>query len=248
MTRAVRPRRGRMAAFWSSVTITLVSVLGGVGILPTSAADPSGASADVPSAAIGLVGASPVQAVERAVTLRAVPEQEPPGAAAADDDLLVVAPGLATGEGRGFDPRGLVAGIRPAHPLPSDSGEGRRVVFDMSEQRVWLVDAQDAVRRSYLVSGSIYDNLDPGTYSVYSRSRHAVGIDDSGTMEFMVRFTRGDRAAIGFHSIPVHEGEKVQTRAELGTPLSHGCVRQWLPDAKALWDFAPVGTTVVVTA
>ena len=244
MTGAVRPRRGRMAAFWSSVTITSVSVLGGIGVLPTST---TGSAAAEPGAAIGLVGATPVQAVERPVTLRPAPEQETPVAPAVEDDLLVVAPGLAHDEDRGVDPRGLVAGIEPAHPLPADSGEGRRVVFDMSEQRVWLVDARDAVRRSYLVSGSIYDNLDPGTYSVYSRSRHAVGIDDSGTMEFMVRFTRGERAAIGFHSIPVDEGERVQTRAELGTPLSHGCVRQWRPDARALWDFAPVGTTVVVT-
>ena len=36
--------------------------------------------------------------------------------------------------------------------------------------------------------------------------------------------------------------------SELGTPLSHGCIRQWRPDAKALWDFAPVGTEVVVVA
>ena len=132
--------------------------------------------------------------------------------------------------------------------LPPDSGTGRRVVFDMSSQRVWLVGAGDRVRRSYLVSGSVTDNLRPGTYTVYSTSRHAIGIDDSGTMEYMVRFAHGERAAIGFHDIPVDEGRLVQTRADLGTPQSHGCIRQWRPDARALWDFAPVGTTVVVTA
>jgi lipoprotein-anchoring transpeptidase ErfK/SrfK len=30
--------------------------------------------------------------------------------------------------------------------------------------------------------------------------------------------------------------------------LSAGCVRQWLDDAVALWEFAPIGTSVVVTA
>jgi lipoprotein-anchoring transpeptidase ErfK/SrfK len=38
----------------------------------------------------------------------------------------------------------------------------------------------------------------------------------------------------------------VQTPAQLGTPLSHGCIRQRTADAKALWHFAPLGTTVVV--
>ena len=88
--------------------------------------------------------------------------------------------------------------------LPADSGTGRRVVFSEERQRVWLVSADDEVLRTYLVSGSLSDNLDPGTYSVYSRSSNAVGIDDSGTMRWFVRFTQGDSgAAIGFHDIPI---------------------------------------------
>ena len=134
-------------------------------------------------------------------------------------------------------------------PLPAASGQGRRVVFDTSEQRVWLVSDAGDVLRSYLVSGSATDNLDPGTYQVFSKSRDAVGVDDSGTMEYFVRFTYGDAgAAIGFHSIPVDDGAPVQTTRQLGTPLSHGCVRQRTSDAVALWEFAPIGTTVVVTA
>lgn len=147
----------------------------------------------------------------------------------------------------GHEPRPPVAVVE-SDALPVNSGSGRRVVFDMSAQRVWLVGANDKVQRTYLVSGSLEDNLDPGEYEVYSTSRHAVGVDDSGTMEYMVRFARGKQAPIGFHDIPVDRGRKVQGRNQLGTPQSHGCVRQWRPDARALWDFAPVGTKVVVTA
>jgi lipoprotein-anchoring transpeptidase ErfK/SrfK len=138
----------------------------------------------------------------------------------------------------------------PAEPttLPDRSGQGRRVVFDQSDQRVWLVRGDGSVQRTYPVSGSSYDNLDAGRYEVYSRSMHATGIEDSGTMRYMVRFAHGDTAAIGFHDIPVDEGRRVQTRAQLGTPLSHGCIRQWRPDAKAMWRFAQLGTEVVVTA
>jgi hypothetical protein len=132
--------------------------------------------------------------------------------------------------------------------LPADSGTGRRIVFSMGDQRVWLVGDDDDVERTYLVSGSLTDNLHPGTYSVYSKSEDAVGIDDSGTMKYMVRFAHGPNAAIGFHDIPVLDGAKVQTVDQLGTPQSHGCIRQQRADAKALWDFAPVGTTVVVVA
>ena len=113
-----------------------------------------------------------------------------------------------------------------ADALPADSGEGRRVVFSEGSQRVWIVGPRGRVLSTYLVSGSLVDNLQPGSYEVYSRSRWAVGVDDSGVMEYFVRFTRGENAAIGFHSIPSKNGTPLQTRAELGTPQSHGCIRQ----------------------
>lgn len=143
---------------------------------------------------------------------------------------------------------GSTVGVAVA-ALPPGSGAGRRIVFDQSDQRVWLVGGDGAVERTYPVSGSRFDNLQPGTYAVRSRSRHAGAFDGSGTMEYFVRFATGFSEPIGFHAIPRdNRGALKQTRAQLGTPLSAGCVRQWMPDAIALWDFAPVGTRVVVTA
>lgn len=142
------------------------------------------------------------------------------------------------------------AAVKPAdtRDLPANSGSGQRVVYDITAQQVWLVEADDAVARTYLVSGSRYDQLDPGTYRVFSKSRHATSWHGSQSMEFMVRFQRGARANIGFHDIPVSTstGDELQTPAELGTPLSDGCIRQDVVDAKAMWRFAPVGTPVVV--
>ncbi|AYY11943.1 murein L,D-transpeptidase [Actinobacteria bacterium YIM 96077] len=133
-------------------------------------------------------------------------------------------------------------------PLPEDSGHGRRVVYDITGQQVWLVDEGNEVVHTYLVSGSRYDQLDEGTYEVFSKSEEAISWTYSETMRYMVRFHRGENSNIGFHDIPVYRdsGEEVQTLSELGTPLSDGCIRQDPDDAKALWDFAPVGTPVVV--
>ena len=236
----VRPRYGRIATLGGSVAVVLVATLGGLGALPSGSAqdEPSGDRAVEAAASIDPTP-TPTPAPAPAPTPTpsrdaepAVPDAEPESDAA--QPLVPIAPG---------------ADSALDETLPADSGEGYRVVFSESRQRVWLVAANGAVRRTYLVSGSIYDNLDPGTYEVYSRSEDAIGIDDSGTMEWFVRFTQGPSgAAIGFHSIPVDDGGPVQTVAELGTPLSHGCIRQKESDALALWDFAPLGTTVVVTA
>lgn len=133
--------------------------------------------------------------------------------------------------------------------LPAHSGTGKRIVFDMTRQRVWLVDADNHVQRTYLVSGSKFHNLAAGTYHVYSKSLNATAYDSAETMRYMVRFASGRTAPIGFHSVPAYpDGRLVEQRSGLGHPASDGCVRQWLPDAHALWRFAPLGTTVVVLA
>jgi lipoprotein-anchoring transpeptidase ErfK/SrfK len=67
-------------------------------------------------------------------------------------------------------------------------------------------------------------------------------------LPLMVRYLKTDIGNIGFHGIPVHvsDGSPYQTEAELGQRLSGGCQRQANPDARFLWDFADIGTTVVV--
>jgi hypothetical protein len=131
------------------------------------------------------------------------------------------------------------------HPIPAGTGAGKRIVFDLSEQRVWLVDLDDQIVRTYLGSGSRYDNLRAGHFDVYSRSRYALSYDYAETMQYMVRFDHGDTSPLGFHTIPVDDnGHPIQTVEQLGTPLSAGCIRQAVPDAKALWRFAPIGTDV----
>jgi len=195
-------------------------------------------------AALSAVGTTATAVLGAAGVLPGMPE----GPAAASTSAAVAAAAEGTGEAtvRLAGQEGTTPPHETTDALPPRSGTGRRVVFDMSAQRVGLVGASGRVERTYLVSGSLTDNLRPGTYEVYSTSRHAVGVDDSGTMEYMVRFAHGAEAAIGFHDIPVSDGSLVQTRAQLGTPQSHGCIRQWRPDAKALWRFAAVGTKVVV--
>jgi hypothetical protein len=173
-------------------------------------------------------------------------ESTAPKTTADDDDPSTAQDSKNDGpRGEGAEDAEDAESVVPA--LPVGSGSGKRVVFDMSEQRVWLVDAKDQVRRTYLVSGSRMGNLGPGRYEVFSRSAQTVSYTYEETMRFMVRFAHGQQASIGFHDIPRnHSGRPVQTRAQLGKALSAGCIRQARPDALALWRFAPIGTRVVV--
>ena len=141
----------------------------------------------------------------------------------------------------------MVPPERPPPPYP-DVGKGKRIIYSNSQQRVWLIDANEQLVDTYLVSGrkGIPHN---GTYTVYSKSRNAWAPYGGITMKNMVRFVRprtwGNQWAYGFHSIPRYpNGEPMQTEDELGYFRSGGCVRQADHKAAALYDWAPIGTTV----
>jgi lipoprotein-anchoring transpeptidase ErfK/SrfK len=134
--------------------------------------------------------------------------------------------------------------------LPAGTGTVSRVVYALSANRVWLVRGRSTVVRTYAVSGTKYGQLDPGRYEVIRKRRHTTSYHGTERMEYMVTFTFGANAAIGFHDIPVsiETGERVQTVSQLGRSLSDGCVRQATSDARALWSFTTTGTPVVVVA
>lgn len=135
-----------------------------------------------------------------------------------------------------------------APPLPENSGSGRRLVYDRAGQRVWAVGENGEIIRSWLVSGSKYSNELPGTHEVYSKSEVSTAWNGKAYLPKMVRWLKTQKGAIGFHSIPLHVEDEspYQTEAELGTRLSGGCQRQAVADANFVWDWADIGTKVVV--
>jgi len=134
--------------------------------------------------------------------------------------------------------------------IPANSGSGRRAVYSKSQQTVWAFDSNNQLIKQHRVSGK-QAPLDPrpGIYRVWSRSRYTFSINNpSITWGYMVRFAKGAQGGnIGFHEIPFQYGRPVQSLAQLGQPLSGGCVRQALPDAQWMWNWAQLGTLVVVT-
>jgi len=131
--------------------------------------------------------------------------------------------------------------------LPADSGSGRRVVYSKDRMRVWKVEDDGSVSDTYRVSGRMSQPA-PGTYKVFSKSlRTCSNASPDICMRFMVRFAhsfRGDN--IGFHEIPVRNGRPLQENDQLGQALSGGCVRQATADSVRMWEWAQIGTTVVV--
>lgn len=129
---------------------------------------------------------------------------------------------------------------------PANSGVGRRVVYCNSCQRVWLVEEDGWVYASYKVSGR-RNYPRNGTYHVIRRINP--GWSHTLRLPYFVGFTYGNTTDVGFHGIPLEpDGTPIQSDAQLGTPRSHGCVRQSQATSKLMWSWASMGTTVVVMA
>lgn len=169
-----------------------------------------------------------------------------------DDSFVVRTPPPAPGEVDllGFELSSVASAGEDAPPLPADAGQGtgRRIVYSRLHQRVWAIDDQERIVRSYLVAGSQYNNEVPGTHEVYSKSEMTTGWNGEADLPLMVRWLDTERGAIGFHQIPFHksDGSPYQTEAELGQRLSGGCQRQARLDAEFMWNFGEIGTTVIV--
>ncbi len=136
----------------------------------------------------------------------------------------------------------------PSPPPYPEVGSGKRIIYSNSAQRIWLIDENERLVDTYLVSGRV-GIPHYATYTVFSKSVNAWAPYGGITMKNMVRFVRpgtwGNQWSYGFHSIPRYSnGQPMQTEDQLGTHRSGGCVRQADHKALALFNWAPIGTTV----
>ncbi|MFH8797820.1 hypothetical protein [Streptomyces sp. NPDC017941] len=122
--------------------------------------------------------------------------------------------------------------------LPGGTGSGKRVVYSLAGDRVWLVADSDKVKRTYKVTPS---SVDPaaGSYTVTSRSGQIVGSDGT-QIEHVVRFADVNGIAIGFSAALNGSTEKPDPAKKTGG------IRSSRADGNAMWDFALMDVKVVV--
>ncbi|MFF9895724.1 hypothetical protein [Streptomyces longispororuber] len=122
--------------------------------------------------------------------------------------------------------------------LPAQSGTGKRVVYSLDHDRVWLVGESGKAKRTYKVTPSTVDPA-PGQYKVTSRSGQVTG-SDGMQIEHVVRFAAVDGIAVGFSAALNGSTEKPDPGKKTGG------IRSSREDGNAMWDFAIIETKVVV--
>jgi lipoprotein-anchoring transpeptidase ErfK/SrfK len=141
--------------------------------------------------------------------------------------------------------------------LPPVSGPQKRRIniafarIVLSEQRAYFYTASRRLIATLPVSTGAKDQTPVGTFKVFSKSAQAFFTPaPNERMKFMTRFTKGRQGDnIGFHGIPykVTKNGDIPFYTPLGiAPVSHGCVRMRVADAKWVFENMKIGSVVAV--
>jgi lipoprotein-anchoring transpeptidase ErfK/SrfK len=122
--------------------------------------------------------------------------------------------------------------------VPADkSNAGKWIEIDLSQQRLYAHVGQTTVFRAVVSTGTRYYPTVVGRFRVYSKYR-ATHMSGPGYSLPNVPWTMFFYRGYAIHGAYWHNN--------FGTPMSHGCVNMRISDSKWLYQWAPMGTLVVV--
>ncbi len=162
----------------------------------------------------------------------------PPGAATGAWDYRTTQAVLAFQAWHGLTRDGIVgpqtlAALEIAtSPQPSGSRAGRRIEVHRDAGVVLLIEGATVIRTVHASTGSPAYETPAGSYSIFRKERSSWSIPYQVWLPHASYFNGG---------IAFHASDEVPSR-----PVSHGCVRLPTPEAAFVYDFATMGTPVLV--
>lgn len=128
------------------------------------------------------------------------------------------------------------------------AGKGKRIEIDLSEQKLKMIENGKVISIRSISSGKASMPTPTGEFKTRNKIVSAYSKPYDLYMEYWMAFSTD--GSYGLHSLPYWKtkngGRYYEGASHIGTPVSHGCIRQTLAEAKSLYDWAPVGTPVKI--
>lgn len=126
----------------------------------------------------------------------------------------------------------------------------KELLVDLSEQKLYVKLDGDVIREFQVSTGARATPTPKGEYSI--KLKQDVRVGGKAPHYIMPKFMWFRDGGYGFHALPSlrTDGGKFWTEARehIGIPVSHGCIRLLPEDADFTYEFADIGTTVMVQA
>ncbi len=137
------------------------------------------------------------------------------------------------------------AGSAPA-PAPPPTGGNKLILVDLSEQRMYVYQDGGLLWTFVVSTGEPGRETRPGSYSVLDKIPVAYGSTWNIWMENWMGIYWAGNLENGIHALPILSNGSRLWAGLLGTRISYGCVVLGVADAQTLFDWAEVGTSVVI--
>lgn len=145
------------------------------------------------------------------------------------------------------DGDGYADGLEVQHDydpvVPDGAKLKKKIVINLKQQKLSYYIGPKPLG-TYLVStGAIGKTTPKGTFAVKNKVPRAWSASAGLWMPWWMSFIG---TKYGIHELPEWPNGKKEGENHLGKPVSHGCIRLGVGPAKTLYDWADVGTQVVV--
>ena len=125
------------------------------------------------------------------------------------------------------------------------TGNGKEILIDISEQHMYAYENGNLVF-SYVVSTGIGNSTRIGTFKVLDKIPNAYSNAFNIWMPFWMGIYYSGTLENGIHGLPLLWNGVELWRSLLGKPATYGCIEATTPEIKALYNWAEVGTPVII--
>jgi len=145
------------------------------------------------------------------------------------------------------DGDGYVDGLEIKHGFDPLSVEEKKltksILIDLKKQELYQQLNGVTIRTHTVSTGKASTPTRKGEYTVGNKSLRAWSKAYGLWMPFWIGI-KGTR--MGIHELPEWPNGYKEGAAHIGTPVSHGCIRLGVEAAKIVYDWADVGTKVII--
>ncbi len=136
----------------------------------------------------------------------------------------------------------------PTAQPTSAAGTGKRIVVNLKQQELRQYVFGHLIGVHKISSGKWSTPTPTGNFVTHNKIPVAYSKPYGLYMEWWMAFTADGKN--GLHGLPFWKlkggGKLYEGAKHIGIPVSHGCIRQTVAEAKALYDWTPIGTPVIV--
>lgn len=125
-------------------------------------------------------------------------------------------------------------------------GSSKSIVVDISQQRLVAYEGERLVFSFLASTGLPGQDTQPGTYSVLNKIPNAYGGNWNIWMPNWLGIYWAGRLQNGIHALPILSNGSRLWEGFLGRPISYGCVVLGVSESQQLYDWAEVGTPVII--